>query len=118
MIALIERSRCWLVPMRPVTPFMMMPTVWIVMSLARLLRALRLCARRQRWIRTFACLRQRAVELLTPVGDVAARAVHVDHVHRFVAGVGELVKKRGRQEDGLARLDRAAFGADTDFPFA
>ena len=25
-IALIERTRCWLVPMRPVTPFMMMPS--------------------------------------------------------------------------------------------
>src|ERR1700761_6792858 len=27
MIASIERMRCWLVPMRPVTPFMMMPTL-------------------------------------------------------------------------------------------
>src|SRR2546421_8495509 len=26
-IAAIERMRCWLVPMRPVTPFMMIPTV-------------------------------------------------------------------------------------------
>src|SRR5436853_166838 len=30
MIALIERSRCWLVPMRPVTPFMMIPTLCVV----------------------------------------------------------------------------------------
>ena len=34
MIATIDRMRCWLVPMRPVTPFMMMPTlcVFIVLS--------------------------------------------------------------------------------------
>src|SRR5690606_27739561 len=35
MIALIERSRCWLVPMRPVTPFMMMPTLWVVIGIKR-----------------------------------------------------------------------------------
>ncbi len=28
-MAMMERSRCWLVPMRPVTPFMMMPTRWV-----------------------------------------------------------------------------------------
>jgi hypothetical protein len=31
MMALTERSRCWFVPMRPVTPFMMMPTLCVVM---------------------------------------------------------------------------------------
>src|SRR5688572_30694070 len=31
MIALMERSRCWFVPMRPVTPFMIIPTLCVVM---------------------------------------------------------------------------------------
>src|SRR5260370_17033574 len=29
----MERRKCWLSPMRPVTPFMMIPTEWIVGSL-------------------------------------------------------------------------------------
>ena len=29
MMAQIERRRCWFIPMRPVTPFMMMPTEWM-----------------------------------------------------------------------------------------
>ena len=33
MMATIERMRCWLVPMRPVTPFMMMPTLCVFMDL-------------------------------------------------------------------------------------
>src|SRR4051812_31152372 len=36
MIALIERSRCWFVPMRPVTPFMMMPIWCVVIARERL----------------------------------------------------------------------------------
>jgi hypothetical protein len=31
-MARIERTRCWWVPMRPVTPFMMMPTRWRCMA--------------------------------------------------------------------------------------
>jgi hypothetical protein len=31
-MALIERSKCWFVPMRPVTPFMMMPSLCVVMG--------------------------------------------------------------------------------------
>ncbi len=31
MMGTIERRRCWFIPMRPVTPFMMIPTVWVVM---------------------------------------------------------------------------------------
>ena len=32
MMATIDRMRCWLVPMRPVTPFMMMPTLCVFMD--------------------------------------------------------------------------------------
>src|SRR5262245_34040826 len=32
-MAMIERTRCWLVPMRPVTPFMMMPRRRVGMSM-------------------------------------------------------------------------------------
>ena len=33
MIARMERTRCWLVPMRPVTPFRMMPRVLVSMGM-------------------------------------------------------------------------------------
>src|SRR5262245_50940251 len=33
-MAMIERTRCWLVPMRPVTPFMMMPSRLTPMTLS------------------------------------------------------------------------------------
>src|SRR5690606_19487787 len=33
MISTIERNRCWFVPIRPVTPFMIMPTVCCFMGL-------------------------------------------------------------------------------------
>ena len=29
-MARMERIRCWFVPMRPVTPFMMMPLWWVL----------------------------------------------------------------------------------------
>ncbi len=55
MMATIERIRCWFVPMRPVTPFMMMPMLWMFMVLIGasfyvlgFLRALRPGARGQR----------------------------------------------------------------------
>ena len=38
MMALIERIKCWLVPMRPVTPFMMIPMVFIRLFLRVVLR--------------------------------------------------------------------------------
>src|ERR1035438_5314091 len=50
----MERCRCWFSPMRPVTPFMMMPTEWMVCSLMevgsgfRFLGALRVGAGGQR----------------------------------------------------------------------
>src|SRR5688572_33183834 len=32
MMATMDRMRCWLVPMRPVTPFMMMPILCVFMA--------------------------------------------------------------------------------------
>src|SRR5208337_2920519 len=36
-MATIERTRCWFVPMRPVTPFMMMPRrCWVILNAFRM----------------------------------------------------------------------------------
>src|SRR5687768_12725351 len=151
MIALMERSRCWFVPMRPVTPFMMIPTLCVVMvkrkwlrpfrrytssdgvkqvSLARvpadgdclpgdisrgLFRALRCRTGRQRRRRTDARRRQRAIEFLPPMRDVPARTVDIHHVQWRVARVGQLMKDRWRQKNGLSRRDLLSLGTDTDF---
>src|ERR1035441_8111790 len=103
----MERCRCWFSPMRPVTPFMMMPTEWMVCSLMEVgsgfgfFGALRVGAGGQRRdIDTGA--RQRAVEFLAPVGHVACRPVAVEHAQRRVADVGQLVKDQVRDVDGLA----------------
>ena len=48
--------------------------------------------------------RQRAVEFLPPVGHIAGRTVAVDHAHRSVAGVGQLVEDAWRNVDGLPGL--------------
>ena len=42
--------------------------------------------------------RQGAVEFLAPVGDIARRAVAVNHAHRRAAGVGQLVEDGGRDD--------------------
>src|SRR5690606_41771612 len=103
MIALIERSRCWFVPMRPVTPFMMMPTLCGVMwkraaghsaagddvpargpmypeSSFRLFGALRGGARRQGRSGTHAGGRQGSVEFLPSMGHVASGAANLHQV--------------------------------------
>src|ERR1035441_6008254 len=107
----MERRRCWFSPMRPVTPFMMMPTEWMVCSLMEVgsgfgfLGALRVGAGGQR--RDIdAGARQRAVEFLAPVGHVAGRPVAVEHAQRRVADVGQLVEDLVRDVDGLPAIDR------------
>ena len=86
--------------MRPVTPFMMMPTEWMVFSLMDGRYAFGFsvhcgCAPSGSGGRFDAGARQRAVQFLPPVRHVAGRAVAVDHAHRRVADVGQLVEDAG-----------------------
>src|ERR1039457_2736915 len=116
----MERRRCWVSPMRPVTPSMMMPTEWMVCSLMEVgsgsgfLGALRVgsCGKRRD---IDAGARERAVELLTPVGHVAGRPVAVEHAQRRVADVGQLVKYLMRDVDGLPGVQRHALLAQAHF---
>src|ERR1035441_3311653 len=116
----MERRRCWFSPMRPVTPFMMMPTVWMVDSLMevgssfRLFGTLRVRSGGQRRdIDTGA--RQRAVEFLAPVGHVAGGSVAVEHAKWGVADVGQLVEHLVRDVDGLPGVQRHALLAEAHF---
>ena len=91
------------------------------MQIIRSLRfrgALRLRAFGQRRNRTLARFGQRAVELLAPVRDITTGAIHINHVHRFVASVGQLVEHRRRHENRLTCFDRAALGTDANLTFA
>src|ERR1019366_5397325 len=116
----MERCRCWFSPMRPVTPFMMMPTEWMVCSLMevgsgfRFLGALRVGAGGQR--RDIdAGARERAIEFLAPVGYVAGRSVAIEHAQRGVADVGQLVELPVRNVDGLSGVQRHALLAEAHF---
>src|ERR1035438_1190587 len=114
----MERRRCWFSPMRPVTPFMMMPTGWMAFSLMevvvglrlRLYGALRVGSGRERGD-IDAGARERAVEFLAPVGHIAGRAVAVEHAQRSVADIGQLVKDLVRDVDGLPRVQGRPFFA-------
>src|ERR1035438_1512520 len=53
--------------------------------------------------------RERAGEFLAPVGDIARRAVAVEHAQRSVAGIGQLVKDLVRDVDGLPRVQGGPF---------
>ena len=59
--------------------------------------------------------REGAVELLSPVGDVAGRAVAVDHLEGLFADIGELVEDAGGNVDGLPAGDRLALLAEAHF---
>src|SRR5262245_45616049 len=111
--------------MRPVTPFMMMPTEWMVLSLVvwlmdmyglgfRLVGALRTGSRRERR-GLDASFGQCTVQLLPPVGDVTGGSVAVEHAQRCVPDVGQLVKDLVRDIDGLARVEGHALLAETHF---
>src|ERR1035437_1507455 len=120
MMAQMERRRCWFSPMRPVTPFMMMPTEWMVCSLMEVgsgsgfLGALRVGSDGQR--RDIdAGARERAVEFLPPVGHVAGRPVAVEHAQRRVADVGQLVKDPVRNVGGLPGMQHRALLAQAHF---
>jgi hypothetical protein len=65
-----------------------------------------------------ACFGKGAFELLFPVGNIACRAVNVDHSHGFVSRVGQLVKNFGGNENGLACSNSSAFFAETHFSFS
>src|SRR5271157_3162061 len=116
----MDRRRCWFSPMRPVTPFMMMPTAWMVCSLMeigsgfRFLGALRASAGGQRR-NINAGARERAVEFLAPVGHVAGGPVAVEHAQRRAADVGQLVKYLMRNVDGLPGVQRHALLAEAHF---
>src|SRR5687767_7364294 len=111
-MATMERRRCWLVPIRPVTPFMAMPTRWVVIlsTVGRssgFVGALRPRALGEgRDVDSGA--RKGAGELLAPVRHLPRRAVHVNHLRRLLADVGELVEDAGGDVDGLAGAQRLA----------
>src|SRR5437868_11904517 len=110
--------------MRPVTPFMMIPTVWMVFSLMdvlvgvnlrlRLFGALRLRSGGQRG-HVDARLGQRAVEFLPPVRDIAGRAVAVEHAQGGRADVGQLMEDGRRDENRLPGGERHALLAEAHF---
>src|ERR1035437_9419072 len=108
----MERRRCWFSPMRPVTPFMTMPTEWMVFSLmevgsrSRFLGALRAGSGGESG-NIDAGAGERAVEFLAPVGHVAGGSVAVEHAQRGIAGVGQLVEDLVRDVDGLPGVERA-----------
>src|ERR1035437_4268301 len=117
----MERRRCWFSPMRPVTPFMTMPTEWMVFSLMavfglryRFLGALRAGAGGESG-NIDAGARERAVEFLTPVGHIAGGSVAVEHTQRGVADVGQLVEDQVRDVDGLPGGEGHAFFAEAHF---
>src|ERR1017187_1322498 len=115
----MERRRCWFSPMRPVTPFMMMPTEWIVFSLMEVLRfglfgTLRAgSGGERRYID--AGLGKRAVKFLAPVGDIAGGSVAVEHAQRGIADIGQLVEDLVRDVDGLPGVERHALFAEAHF---
>src|ERR1017187_8712520 len=115
----MERRRCWFSPMRPVTPFMMMPTEWIVFSLMEVLRfglfgTLRAgSGGERRYID--AGLGKRAVKFLAPVGDIAGGSVAVEHAQRGIADIGQLVEDLVRDVDGLPGVERHPVFAEAHF---
>src|ERR1035437_5643199 len=124
MMAAMERSRCWFPPMRPVTPFMIMPTRCVLMALISdscyqfvTCRGLRLRSGRERW-RFDARPRQGAFQFLAPVGHVARRAVTVYHFERSIAQIGHLVKESGGDINRLTALHNQALAAQAHFPAA
>src|SRR5271170_505960 len=110
----MERRRCWFVPMRPVTPFMMMPIRRVVIARS-LLDDLRNCTRRKRRRWRDACTRECAIKFLTPVRNIAGGTVNVEHSGGSGANVGELVENTGRNENGLASLQNRLLGAKAHF---
>src|ERR1035437_6281150 len=125
MMAQMERRKCWFSPMRPVTPFMIMPTEWMVFSLMAVFGS------RCRFLGgLFGALRagsggepgnidagagERAVEFLAPVGNVAGGSIAVEHAQRAVADVGQLVEDQVRDVDGLPGVEGHAFFAEAHF---
>src|ERR1017187_3279834 len=119
----MERRRCWFSPMRPVTPFMIMPTGWMVFSLMEVLRfglfgglpgTLRTGARGEgRYID--AGFGKSAVKFLSPVGDIAGGSVAVEHAQRGIADIGQLVEDLVRDVDGLPGVERHALFAEAHF---
>src|ERR1019366_8669901 len=107
----MERRRCWFSPMRPVTPFMMMPTEWMVCSLMEVGSGSGFLGA----LRVGSGARERAVEFLPPVGHVAGRPVAVEHAQRRVADVGQLVKDPVRNVDGLPGMQHRALLAQAHF---
>src|ERR1035437_8730755 len=116
----MERRRCWFSPMRPVTPFMTMPTEWMVFSLmevgsrSRFLGALRAGSGGEPG-NIDAGAGERAVEFLAPVGHVAGGSVAVEHAQRGIADVGQLVEDLVRDVDGLPGVEGHAFFAEAHF---
>src|SRR3569833_392144 len=105
--------------MRPVTPFMMMPTEWKCLSLMYvsisgvvwLVGALRAGSGRKRG-RLDTGPRQGSSQFLLPVSHIAGRPIAINHAHRSRAGVGELMKDMRWDVDGLARLNGHALFAE------
>src|ERR1035437_3280743 len=120
----MERRRCWFSPMRPVTPFMTMPTEWMVFSLMEV-------GSRSRFLgglhgalgagsggesgNLAAGAGKRAVKFLAPVGDIAGGSVAVEHAQRGIADIGQLVEDLVRDVDGLPGVERHALFAEAHF---
>ncbi len=76
--------------------------------------ALRLCAGREGWD-VNAGLGQRAVKLLTPMGDITGGAVAIDHMEGRFSDVGELMKNTRRDVNHLPRDQGLAFFSKAHF---
>ena len=82
------------------------------------LKALRLCAGRKRRRIANPSWWQRAIELLTPVSDIATRHVAIHHVQRLIAGIGELMKLGRWHINHLTSADLRLFVIDAHFASA
>src|SRR6188472_455793 len=109
--------------MRPVTPFMMMPTVCTVRFVIerslglRLVGTLRHCALWQRR-RFHARLRQRPIQFLTPMRYVTGRPVAVHHSQRSRTYIRKLVKHFRWDVNRLACRESCTLLAQAHLTFA
>src|SRR5579871_173496 len=107
--------------MRPVTPFITIPTELVFKFLVSrfwlLAHVLWARACRQ-WRGFFACTWERSIQLLPPMCDVTGGSIAIDHAQRSGADIGELMKDSRRNVYGLASRERGPFVAQAHFALA
>ena len=111
----MDRRRCWLVPMRPVTPFMMTPI--------RRGEAADIFQRQTCWERgplreggrLAAGAGKGAREFLAPVGHVPGGTVAIDEGQGLPSQVGELVENTRRNIDDVPRVHGSPLPAQAHF---